>query len=230
MNLRALISGLALTVLASSTWAGGTAVMEAGMGANRVSTTIEFNDGNMRLRTAMPGVDGYMVMTETGIYMVTAQGGRPTVLDLGAMMSMLGGMAGEMMQSQGLNLTNGVGEFIEMNDAGRDETVAGISGRLYDLTYVNDRGDRQTEEIVLGRDATLRELTETLATWSRMMAAYLSVDLGDSQGAMDELLQHGDGILRLGSGYRLSSIDTSAPDPSRFALPAAPQQMPSWLP
>jgi hypothetical protein len=230
MNPRALCAGLVLSFLSGWAWAGGTAVLEAGMGANRVSTTIEFNDGNMRLNTAIPGFTGYMVMTETGIYMVTAQAGRPMVLNLGTMMSMLGGTAGEMMQSQGFSLSNGIGQFTEMTNTGRDEVIAGISGRVFDLIYVNDRGNRQTEEVVLGRDATLRELTETLAIWSRMMAAYLSVDLGDSQGAMDDLLQHGDGILRLGSGYRLMSIDNNPPDPSRFRLPAAPQQMPRWMP
>ena len=86
-----------------------------------------------------------------------------------------------------------------MRDIGRNETVAGVPGQVYDLTYANEQGTRQTEEIVLGRDATLRELTETLATWGRMMAAYLSVDLSEYQGAMDDLLQYGDGILRLGS-------------------------------
>ena len=144
----------------------------------------------MRMGTAVPGFDGYMVMTETGIYMVTGMGGRPMVLDLGAMMSLMGGMAGEMMQSQGISLNNGIGQFIEMRDAGRNEAVAGVPGQVYDLTYANEQGTRQTEEIVLGRDATLRELTETLATWGRMMAAYLSVDLSEYQGAMDDLLQY----------------------------------------
>jgi hypothetical protein len=67
-----------------------------------------------------------------------------------------------------------------------------------------------------------------MATWARMTAAYLSVDVDDYQGTMDTLLQHGDGILRMGSAYRLVSIDGSAPASSRFTLPAAPQQMPSW--
>ncbi|MEX0738978.1 MAG: hypothetical protein WD071_06530 [Pseudohongiella sp.] len=230
MNLRVSLIGLAFSIVATGSWAGGTAVLEAGTGANRISTTVEFNDGNMRMGTAMPGFDGYMVMTETGIYMVTGMGGRPMVLDLGAMMSMMGGMAGDMMQSQGINLNSGIGQFIEMNDADRDERVAGIPGQVYNLTYTNDSGNAQTEEVVLGRDATLRELTETLATWSRMMAVYLSVDLGEYQGAMDDVLQYGDGILRLGSGYRLVSLDDAAPDPGRFVLPAAPQQMPSWTP
>ena len=136
---------------------------------------------------------------------------------------MMGGMAGEMMQSQGFSLNSGIGDFIDMNETGRAETVAGVPGQVYSLTFRNDRGTSQTEEIVLGRDATLRELTETLATWSRMMAAYLSIDLGEYQGAMDDLLQYGDGILRLGAGYRLVSLDDTAPDPARFTLPAAPQ-------
>jgi hypothetical protein len=230
MNAVALLSGLVLTVFSGMSWAGGTAVLEAGIGANRVSSTIEFTGGNMRMGASMPGFNGYMVMTDTGIYSVTTRMGRPMVLNLGAMMSLLGGMAEEMMQSQGLSLNNGIGQITEITDAGRDESVAGISGRVYNLTYVDDRGNPQTEELVLGRDANLRELTETLATWSRMMAAYLSVDLGDYQAVMDNLLQYGDGILRLGSGYRLASLDINAPDSSRFRLPAAPQQMPDWLP
>lgn len=230
MNLRSALIALTLTLLPTSVWAGGTAVLEAGTGANRVSTTIEFDDGNMRMSTAMPGFEGYMVMTETGIYMVTGMGGQPMVLDLGAMMSMMGGMAGEMMQSQGISLNSGIGQFIEMDETGREETVAGIAGQVYNLTYTNGSGTPQTEEVVLGRDATLRELTETLATWSRMMAAYLSVDMNEYQGAMDDLLLAGDGILRLGSGYRLVSLDNAAPDAARFTLPAAPQQMPSWMP
>jgi hypothetical protein len=90
-----------------------------------------------------------------------------------------------------------------MNETNRDETVAGIPEEVYNLTFRNDRGASQAEESILGRVATLRELTKVLATWSRMMAVYLSVELSECQSTMDDLLQVGDGILRQGSGYRL---------------------------
>ena len=230
MKLRPFLAGITLSVVSTWAWAGGSAVIEAGMGTNAVRTAIEFGDGNMRMGTAMPGMEGYMVMTETGIYMVTGMGGRPTVLDLGALMSMMGGMAGDMLQAQGVGLNNGIGQVIELADTGREEVVAGIIGRVYNLTFTNDRGNPQTQEIVLGRDPALRELSNTMATWARMMAAYVSVDVGGYQDTMDTLLAHGDGILRMGSAYRLVSLDGSAPPAARFTLPAAPQQLPAWLP
>ena len=137
MKLRPFLAGITLSVVSTWAWAGGSAVIEAGTGTNAVRTAIEFGDGSMRMGTAMPGMEGYMVMTETGIYMVT---------------------------------------------------------------------------------------------WARMMAAYMSVDVGGYQGTMDTLLAHGDGILRMGSAYRLVSLDGSAPPAARFTLPAAPQQLPAWLP
>jgi hypothetical protein len=103
INRRVSIVGLAFSISCLSTppsWDGGTAVLEAISGANRVSTNIQFNDGDLRMSAAVPGLDGYMV---------SGMGGCPMVLDLGAVKSMMGGIAGEMIQSQGITLNNGIG-------------------------------------------------------------------------------------------------------------------------
>lgn len=228
MKMRSSIIGaLALAAMPALTWAGGTAVIMAGTESENMTTTIEF-DGD-RLRMGVDGMDagGYMVMRDGTMYSVIDQGdGQPLVMDLGAMAGMFGGML-ENMESQ-ISLEAPIENLISIESAGRREQVAGINGQVFNVTFIDEDGQRTTEEVVIGNHRALRELSQSMEAWSRGMARSLNTDIADYEASMAPLLEHGDGILRMGDFYRLVSIDDSTPPASRFELPAAPQQMPDF--
>jgi hypothetical protein len=203
-------------------WAGGKAVIEAGSGKDRTQSTIEFDGAKMRMDVTGQA-EAYMIMRDGKIYSVSDQNGQPFVIDMAGMGKMLGGMAQQSMA----NVDQNVNEFISLTDAGRNETIAGINGRVHVLTYVDDNGQRKSEEIVLAKDKRLREMSESLDLMGKTMAQIFGVKVPDGSYRMNqEIMGKGNGILRFGSEYRLVSISGDTPSASRFNLPAQPQQMP----
>ena len=216
-----ILSVLALTFTPLFAWAGGVAVIESGVDPSYGRSTIEFRDDQIRMELEGAGVDGYMLMRDGSLYTVTTQGGQPFVMDLGVMINMLGGFMEEQP-----TLEAPISNLVTVESTGRTEQVAGISGQVYNVTYIDEGGRQITEEVVIGNHPALRTLSRTLESWSRTMAEQMNSDVVDYEDTMGQLLTRGDGILRLGSHYRLVSIDGNAPPASRFELPAAPQQMP----
>jgi hypothetical protein len=218
---RSLIA-VALATMPVFAWAGGKAVIEAGSGSDRTQSTIEFDGARMRMDVAGQS-EAYMIMRDGKIYSVSSQDGQPFVIDMAGMGKMLGGMAQQSMA----NVDQNVNEFISLTDAGRNETIAGINGRVHVLTYVDDNGQRKSEEIVLAKDKRLREMSESLDLMGKTMAQIFGVKVPDGSYRMNqEIMGKGNGILRFGNEYRLVSISGDTPSASRFNLPAEPQQMP----
>lgn len=215
------LSVLALALAPLFAWAGGVAVIESGIDPGHGRSTIEFSGDQIRMELTGAELDGYLLMRDGSVYTVTTQGGQPFVMDLSAMMNMLGGF----MEDQ-TSLEAPISDLVTVESTGRTEQVAGISGQVYNVTYIDDDGRQVTEEVVIGNHPALRALTRSLESWSRTMAERLNTEVADYDETMGQLLTYGDGILRLGSHYRLVSIDGNAPPASRFELPAAPQQMP----
>jgi hypothetical protein len=218
---RSLIA-VALATLPVFAWAGGKAVIEAGSGSDRTQSSIEFDGARMRM-DVQGQAEAYMIMRDGKIYSVSSQDGQPLVIDMAGMGKMLGGMAQQSIASADQN----VNEFVSLTDAGRNETVAGINGRVHVLTYVDDNGQRRSEEIVLAKDQRLREMSESLDLMSKTMAQIFGVKVPDGSYRMNqEIMGKGNGVLRFGNEYRLVSISSNTPSAARFELPAQPQQMP----
>ncbi|MES0873901.1 hypothetical protein [Sinimarinibacterium thermocellulolyticum] len=219
MNLSRTLIAIAVAATPAWAWAGGKAVVEAGEGSDKQRITYEF-DGAL-LRMDVPQQDGnYMIMRDGKIYSVTEQNGQPMVIDMSGMGKMLGGIAQQSMAS----VNQDVDQFISLSDTGRTETVAGISGKVHVLTYVDD-GERKTEEIVLSNDKNLREMSDSMMLVSETMAKAFGVQIPEGSKRMSAELK-GQGVLRFGTQYKLVSLSGSTPPPSRFTLPAQPQQMP----
>lgn len=216
-----------ITLVLASTpafaWAGGKAVIEAGSGKDKVQSSIEYDGGKLRV-DAVGQTEGYMVMRDGKIYSVANAGGQPMVIDMAGMGKMLGGMAQKSVST----MDQDVATFVSLTDTGRSETVAGISGKVHVLTYVDTDGKQVSEEIVLSKDKRLRELSESLQLMSKAMAQAFDVKLeAGTQRLEKEIMGKGQGVLRFGSDFRLVSISDSTPDSGRFVLPAQPQQMPN---
>ncbi|QHS10597.1 hypothetical protein [Sinimarinibacterium sp. NLF-5-8] len=225
MKFKPLLTTLALSALPLIAFAGGTVTLEMGSGADKTRGQLEFDGSKIRMDAA--GADeGYLLVHDQSAYAVTRQDGQTMVIDLASMGKMFGGLVEQM----GSELPGqDVSKFIGLKKTGRAETVAGIKGEVHLLTYVDDDGQQKTDELVLSSDPRLREMTQALFTLSHAMARAFGVKADQINGTdklAKELLGSNSGILRMGSDFRVSSINAASPAAARFALPAAPQQMP----
>lgn len=227
MKLHRSVAIALLGVLPLSAWAGGRIVLDVGEDDGERGT-MEFEFDGDRLRMDMPQSDaqGYMLLRDSKVFMVTNQGGQPMVFDLSAMGQMFAGM----MNHADLDVGNELNGVYRLEDTGRTETVAGIEGRVYLASYTDEDGTNRTDEMVIGSHPVLREFSQTMGAWGQALAASFGVDT--ARASYDESMAliygKGDGVLRFGNTYRIASLSQADIVASRFDLPANPQQMPNF--
>lgn len=216
-----------LSALASAQ-AGGTATVLASEDFAQpqyrvLRSTIEF-DGTTRVRVQAEGRrEGYLIVRDSTPWAVTSLEGQPVVLNFAQMMQTMGGLARNLAPRS--LITDG--RYVNLTGPGAIETVAGISGRVWQLTTVNKAGRQRSDELVLTSDPKVRELTDAMLATGRLLARSLpELDADDNERLAAELKQRGTGILRVGRSFRLERLDTATPPPSRFALPAEPMVLP----
>jgi len=187
---------------------------------------VEFDGDRLRMDVpAQRDAGGYLIAREGKVYAVTQQDGKPMVIDVGAMMRMLGPMLTQMAPPRTFD---DVGEFKGIRPLGRKETVAGIEGTVHEVVYLTRDGREERTEMVLSRDPRLVEMGR--AMMSMGMAFQQAIGQATPPGSEvleRQLRDNGEGVLRFGKDYRLLSMSGTTPDSSRFQLPAEPMAMPS---
>lgn len=223
----ALSASLMLPLLAQ---AGGTAVVESGTGPDAVRSTLEFDGSKLRVTSTLPKgaeqVDAYMIFRDGKPYSVINNEGSPMVMEMSAMMKMMGNMA--QQQSGGVNAFDNITVYHGLTDTGRAETVGGVRGKVYRLDYETQNGQRQNTEVVLASNGVLREFTTAMMAFGTAMTE--ASGIGDVEGSKQleaELARKNLGVLRAGDDFRIVSLSDKTPAQSRFVLPAAPMQMPA---
>jgi hypothetical protein len=187
---------------------------------------IEFDGNRMRLEPKSAPNGGYMIVRDGKLYSVALKDGQPMVLDVGAMMQMLGPTLRQAAPPQALD---DVGEFRSMNPLRRTEVIAGITGDLHELVYTTRDGTEKRTEIVLASEPRLIELSSAMmAMGNAMQQAFGDKSTPGSEALERQLRDNGKGILRFGDEYRLVSLAGPTPAAARFELPAAPMAMPSF--
>jgi len=221
---RVALTALLGVMFAGSALAAGVAEITGSDPGSRMR--VEFDGDRLRIDPqAQRDAEGYMIAREGKVYAVTRQDGKPMVIDVGAMMQMLGPMLKQMAPPQTFD---DVGEFKGIRALGRKETVAGIEGTVHEVVYVTRDGREERTEMVLSRDSRLIEMGRAMMA----MGMAFQKSLGQSPSPGSEVLERqlrdsGEGVLRFGNDYKLLSLSGSAPDASRFQLPAEPMAMPA---
>lgn len=211
------IPALLFATLLSLPAFAGSALIESGEGGDRQRAELEYRDGKLRVQAqGEPG--GTMILRDGRIYTI-AEG---MVIDLA-------GMAGMMGQS-GMNaISTGPDDLVRylgLDNTGRSETIAGVSGKVHLLRFVDRSGQSQSEELVLSADPRARELGEALQLMSNGFREIFGRSEAPGEAQLQASLQ-GQGVLRYGKEFRVVSFGSTQPSPSRFELPSAPQQLPS---
>lgn len=164
--------------------------------------------------------EGYMLHRDGRLYMVQGRPGQETVMDAGAMLQMFrGAMPDTGPQPQRIE---------SLEPTGASETVAGISGEVWSLKYVDDKGRNQQTDLVLSKDARARELSEAFNGFSLTMLRLSGEDTAPAERMMAELKKKGRGILRYGNEMKVTYLSGDQIASSRFELPVEPMAMPDF--
>lgn len=210
--------------------AGGTAVVESTDGTQAVRSTLEFDGDKLRVTSALPKgaeeVDAYLIFRDGKPYSVMNNEGAPMVMEMSAMMKMMGGMG--QQHAGGTNAFDRVKTYHGLTDTGRAETVGGVRGSVHRLDYTTEGGQRETTEVVLASNVVAREFTAAMMAFgSAMTEASGIADVEGSKQLEAEFKRKNLGVLRFGNEFRIVSLDNKTPAAGRFVLPAAPTQMPA---
>lgn len=179
------------------------------------SSTFEYNDKYLRI--SIPGQDGYALVRDGSIFTVMQQDGRTLVIDAGSAMKGMGAGVASAVPGQFNS------EIGSLDATGRSETIAGIKGEVYQLNFVDEDGNEQTEEMVLSDDPRALEFRDGLFLMVGVAANLTSDGNTDNTKSIQKALgEMNSGILRYGQEMVVTAIDGDTVDASRFELPAEP--------
>ncbi|WP_144389489.1 hypothetical protein [Pigmentiphaga sp. NML080357] len=185
------------------------------------SASVEYAGDN--LRAASPqSPNGYLLARGEKIYAVTRVNGQQVVMEAADLMR----MAGSLMPSPTAALEQ-VSAIVSLQPTSRRETVAGLGGTVYVLTYEDGQRRRRTEELVLTSEPAASELTAAALKLGRSLAALAGTLLPAGADDLARRLQNDRlGLLRFGDRFRVEALDDRAPQASRFELPGGSFQIP----
>jgi hypothetical protein len=225
-----LLATLALAT-APAVQAAGTVEYEVLSGKERARMSIEWLDNRrMRIDMSMAGmpanVKGWQVMRDGKIYSVTVTDGQTMVIEMGGMMKMMGNAIGTQ-GLQGADTLGDVQEFHSLKPTGRRETVAGVNGEVFLLDYRPGNGQRQQTEVVLSDQRTVREMTEAMLSYGKVLSTAMGNTEPEGSSRVEaEFKLRQLGMLRFGDQLKAVRVSSQAPSAQRLELPAAPISFP----
>ena len=217
---------LLLVSIATPVLAGGTATIHGvGPGPSgedmEHTMTVTWQD-EKTVRLEPEGQPAYMLVRGDSSYSVTRAGGQLMVIDMGAMMSMAqsaggGAMAGAGPQAPAIADAQSVSRI---ESTGREETVAGITGEIYEIHWTDSAGASHVDEAVLSDDELLRGMTAAFQAFGKALSGK-EVD----HPLNEALASRGLGTLRFGDRFEVTAISDETPPDGHFELPAEPMQL-----
>lgn len=112
-------------------------------------------------------------------------------------------------------------QITSLEATGQRETVAGVDGERYRVSWVDSEGNARIDEAVLTDDPLVREMQDALlGGMTRAIASGTGV-IGH-ESAEQELTRRGLAVLRFGDDFRLESISDARQPDARFARPSKP--------
>lgn len=182
------------------------------------SAEIEYAVGLLRVGT--PDMNGYMLMRDDTMYIVSLEGGTPMVFNASSMMKGMSQGATQMAPSGLMN------EFVDLKDTGRNESIAGVDGDVYTFTFKDDKGNEQTEEVVLSDDERAIEFRDALFSMSAIAEDIAGEEAMEQRKDLQKRMESMDvGVLRYGQEMRITAISNEKIPTERFELPAEPMDM-----
>lgn len=211
MKTRTLL-GMTLTALLPAV------ALAAGMATvtNRQGETghVYWQNGTIVLSRLGGNMPASVMLRDDEVYFIFPPDTEPRVVEMSGMVDMARAMASKARQPA----SGFLGRITSVAPTGKTVTIAGIEGRVYDVTVVSD-GQSKTYRTVLTDNPAVVRLTELVVARAKsilgeqgdVVARYLSAFPDDYRG-----------ILKLGREFRFTSVTSEDPPDRRFELPAEP--------
>lgn len=169
--------------------------------------SIEYRDSqNFRINL---DPETYHLVRDGRMYLVASHQGEREVIPLSAVGEQLkalgmGGMAQKMLNARG---GTQVPEDVQFRALGRQETVAGYVGDVYEVTLRDAQGEQRVEA-VLARDAELAAVQDALISMAEEAIALLGYDSGSRESRLVRQVRAQDlgALLRYGDEFRLREV------------------------
>lgn len=219
MHIKTLAAFFILSLSPSLSFAGK-AILDTGEnGSSQIQ--LEYYGANL-VRLNMLQQDGaYMILRDGKAYSIFGQGQDVMVIDM-ASMGTMSSLVGNMSNGQNMLGEDDIAELVSFEDTGRKETVAGASGDVYEITFVDGNGNKSSETLVLSNDPRAREMTSAFMSVSKSMMEALQQQQPKGFEQLQQAINN-KGLLRFGSDFRVAYFESGEPSASRFDLPAEPQ-------
>ncbi|WP_163574138.1 hypothetical protein [Halomonas faecis] len=208
--MRPLITGL-LMATALPALADGTATMESGSGQNHAVVEVSWAGDDLRMDFPDQSQAGFMLLKDGKGYMVSDMQGQTVIMEMAKLREMAEGMAGDAGAETPM-ADEQASEVNSLEATGETETVAGVEGELYRMSWTDKAGNRHDNELVLSDDARVRELSAGFDAYQQSMT-------GEADAVAAALAERELGLLRFGDRFRLTSLSGESPDTARFELP-----------
>lgn len=212
---------LALVGTSASVLAAGSATLldRSSDGAGTL-TVLWQDDGTLRMNMDPDQPKDFMLLKDDKAYAVTYEEGAPMVLEVGGMLKTLSAFGSQMPEAEPMVPVG----ITSVKSTGRTETVAGITGRVYQITVADEDGESHSQEVVLTDDARAVEMTRVV-----LRKLLTMLEQGNADDVLAALPSKDKGLLRYGDDYVLTRLSGDAPDPAQFELPAKPMDLSGLL-
>ncbi|WP_022728849.1 hypothetical protein [Fodinicurvata sediminis] len=210
----ALVAGTAGPALAD----GSLTYSADGGDMGRLEMTERWRGG--ALRTDIAGVEAYMLLRDGEIYSITSAGGRVMVMALSALADL---PQAQGAQSQG-QMKTGAGlatpsEVLEIDPTGNTKEVAGVTGELHEISWLDEDGASHTDSAVLSDDPRLLENQQLKMEMANLVQGQ------ESNALLEALQDKGLAALTFGDRFEVLSLEDHPGPEGDFLLPAEPMDL-----
>lgn len=170
------------------------------------------------LRTDIAGVEAYMLMRDGETYSITSAGGQIMVFALSGLAEVAEGQAAGPSDPREDAMVIPE-EILDITPTGDTREVAGVSGEIHEVAWLDEDGVRHTDTAVLSDDPRLLENQDLKIEMSNLVS-------GQEPNPLSQALQdRGLAALSFGDRYEVLSIEDSAGPERDFELPAEPMDL-----
>lgn len=198
--------GLCFAALSASATAASTVVVSSPVADNsRIRSTIEVLDrDSMRIHVGI--APDYLLVLKDRLYSIRGK----EAVDVSAMRAQI------RLPSLG---DENIKMLYGLTDSGREETVAGVTGKVFQLDYYDTNMQLVKEEIVLSSDPRVQDTTQAWRAYGDIGLANSAESRG-RDAVQNYLSANHLGVLRFGDQYKVEGFGVT-PAADRFQLPVA---------
>ncbi len=221
---RSLAPLLSILIPVSGVFADGSVRFSTG-DPNLPTLTFSWQDAD-RSRLDTPNETAHVIAVDGKAWGVARVAGHPVAMDLDQLAVLLGKQTALARLGPDAVVPS---QITALEPTGQKETVAGVTGERYRVSWIDSEDQARIDEAVLTDDPLVVEMQAALlGGMTRAIAR--GTGINSHQAAQQELERRGLAVLRFGDDFRLESISGDPQSDERFAMPSKPIDLQRLMP